>query len=191
MLWLLIVGITFSSVFIAEMGDKSQLITISLASKYDNQSVFLGIFSGIIVITLLAVGLGTIVFQFIPLTYVKIGASIIFLAFGIYTLFSREKEEIRIQGKKENVVISSFLFSVFAELGDKTQLMVIALTARYSSPILVLLGALAGMGTIIGIGVFLGSKLGEFFKSEKIDLIAGSLFIIIGIAFLLETLFFG
>jgi len=191
MLWLFIIGVAFSSVIIAEIGDKSQFITISLASKYDNRSVFLGIFSGIALITILAVALGTIVFQFIPRTYVKIGASIIFLSFGIWTLFSQGKEKVEIEEKKGNVLASSFLFSIFAELGDKTQLVIIALTARYSSPILVLIGALAGMGTIIGMSILLGSKIGEFFKTEKIDLIASSLFIIIGCAFLLEALYFG
>lgn len=191
MLWLLIVAITFSSVFVAEMGDKSQLITISLASKYDNKSVFLGIFSGIIVITLLAVAAGSIVFHFVQLRYLKIIASTIFISFGVYTFFSKGKENVRIEEKKGNVFTSSFLFSIFAELGDKTQLVIVALTARYSSPFLVFVGALAGMGTIIGIGVILGSKIGDLLKNEKIDLIAGSLFIIIGVAFLLEALFFG
>ncbi len=191
MLWLFIIGVAFSSVFIAEIGDKSQLITISLASKYENRSVFLGIFSGIALITLLAVAVGTIIFQFISVTYVKIGASMIFLSFGIWTLLCQKKEKIEIEEKKENVMASSFVFSIFAELGDKTQLIIIALAARYSSPFLVLVGALAGMGVIIGIGVLFGSKIGEFFKSEKIDLISGSLFIIIGCAFLLEALYFG
>jgi len=187
MLWLLIIAITFSTVFVAEMGDKSQLITISLASKYENKTVFLGIFSGIVVITILAVALGSIVFQFISISYLKIVASIIFISFGIYILFSQEKAKVEIEEKKENVLASSFLFSIFAELGDKTQLVVIALTARYSSPFLVLVGALAGMGATIGIGVLLGSKIGEFLKSEKIDFIAGGLFIIIGVVFLLES----
>lgn len=191
MFWLFVIAITFSSVFVAEMGDKSQLITISLASKYENKSVFIGIFSGIIIITLLAIVLGTIVFKFIPPTYVKIVASSVFIFFGIYTLFFQKKEKVKIEEKKENVIASSFLFSIISELGDKTQLVVIALTARYSSPLLVMVGALAGMGTIIGIGVLLGSKIGDFLKSEKIDLVTGSLFLIIGVAFLFEALFFG
>ncbi len=191
MLWLFIIAITFSSVFVAEIGDKSQLITISLASKYENKTVFLGIFSGIVLVTLLAVAFGTIIFQYIPLTYVKIVASIIFLSFGIYTLFNHKKEKINIEKERKSVFASSFLFSIFAELGDKTQLVVIALTARYSSPFLVLVGSLAGMGAIISIGVLLGSKTGDFFKRKKIDLIAGGLFIIIGGVFFLEAFFFG
>ncbi|MBS3780988.1 MAG: TMEM165/GDT1 family protein [Candidatus Thermoplasmatota archaeon] len=191
MIWLFIIAITFSSVFVAELGDKSQLITISLASKYENRSVFLGVFSGIAVITILAVAVGAIVFQLIPLIYVKMIASILFIFFGINTLFFQDEEKIELAERRGGVFTSSFLLSIFAEMGDKTQLLIVALVARYSSPLFVLIGALIGMGTIIAIGVLLGSKIGEFIESKKIDMIAGSIFLILGVIFLLEVLFFG
>jgi len=191
MLWLFVIGITFSTVFIAEFGDKSQLITISLASRYDNKAVFGGVFAGIAIITVLAVAFGTILFQFVPIFYVKLIASLIFISFGIYTLFYENNMDIDVEKKNGRVVWSSFLFSIFAELGDKTQLVVIALTARYALPLSVLLGALVGMGAIIAISVILGSKLGDLLESKKLDLIAGLLFIALGFIFLLEALFFG
>lgn len=191
MLWLFVIGITFSTVFIAEFGDKSQLMTISLASRYDNKAVFAGIFAGIAIVTILAVALGTILFQFVPVTYVKIFASMIFIFFGIYTIFYENGEKVNIEKNNGRVVWSSFVFSIFAEFGDKTQLAVIALTARYASPFSVLIGALIGMGSIIAISVVLGSKIGELLESKKIDLIAGSLFIILGCIFLLEALLLG
>ncbi|MFP4001803.1 MAG: TMEM165/GDT1 family protein [Thermoplasmata archaeon] len=177
--------------FVAEIGDKSQLMTISLASKYDSKNVFAGIFSGIAIITLLAVGLGTLLFEYIPILYVKIIASLIFIIFGLYTLFFEDEVKVDIDEKNNGVLWTSFLFSVLAELGDKTQLAVIALTARYASPIAVLVGALIGMGTIIGIGVILGSKLENIVRSKKINLIAGGLFVVLGTAFLFEAIFLG
>jgi len=191
MLWLLVIGITFLTVFIAEFGDKSQLITISLASRYDNRAVFAGIFAGIALVTALAVAFGTILFQFIPIIYVKMIASLIFISFGIYTLFYENNMEIDIEKKNGRVVWSSFIFSIFAELGDKTQFVIIALTARYALPLSVLIGALIGMGTIIAISVILGSKLGDLLESKKLDLVAGLLFVALGSIFLLEVLFFG
>lgn len=191
MIWFFVIVITFLTVFVAEIGDKSQLMTISLASKYDSKNVFAGIFSGIAIITLLAVGLGTLLFEYIPILYVKIIASLIFIIFGLYTLFFEDEVKVDIDEKNNGVLWTSFLFSVLAELGDKTQLAVIALTARYASPIAVLVGALIGMGTIIGIGVILGSKLGNIVRSKKINLIAGGLFVVLGTAFLFEAIFLG
>ena len=191
MLWLFVIGITFSTVFIAEFGDKSQLMTISLASRYDNKAVFAGIFAGIVIITTLAVAFGTILFQLIPILYVKLLASMIFISFGIYTIFYEKNMDRDIEKKNDRVIWSSFLFSIFAELGDKTQLAVIALTARYALPLSVLTGALIGMAAVIGISVILGSKLGCFLENKKLDLIAGLLFIGLGSIFLFEALFFG
>ncbi|MFP4143073.1 MAG: TMEM165/GDT1 family protein [Thermoplasmata archaeon] len=191
MIWFFVIVITFLTVFVAEIGDKSQFMTISLASKYDSKNVFAGIFSGIAIITLLAVGLGTLLFEYIPILYVKIIASLIFIIFGLYTLFFEDEVKVDIDEKNNGVLWTSFLFSVLAELGDKTQLAVIALTARYASPIAVLVGALIGMGTIIGIGVILGSKLGNIVRSKKINLIAGGLFVVLGTAFLFEAIFLG
>ncbi|MFP4186018.1 MAG: TMEM165/GDT1 family protein [Thermoplasmata archaeon] len=191
MIWFFVIVITFLTVFVAEIGDKSQFMTISLASKYDSKNVFAGIFSGIAIITLLAVGLGTLLFEYIPILYVKIIASLIFIIFGLYTLFFEDEVKVDIDEKNNGVLWTSFLFSVLAELGDKTQLAVIALTARYASPIAVLVGALIGMGTIIGIGVILGSKLENIVRSKKINLIAGGLFVVLGTAFLFEAIFLG
>ncbi len=191
MLWILVIAITFSSVIVAEIGDKSQLMTISLASKYDKRSVFWGIFSGMGIITIVGVALGTIIFQYIPVFYVKISAALIFLLFGVHTIFLQDEEDEVKKEKNGGALTTSFFFAIIAELGDKTQLLVIALTARYGDPLLVLVGALTGLGTIIGLGVVLGSKLRDLFAREKIDLLAGLLFLILGSAFLIETLFFG
>ncbi len=193
MIWILVLAMSFFSVIVAEIGDKSQVMTISLASKYDNKSVFLGIFSGMAIITVLGVVAGSIILQYIPIIFVKFAASAVFIVFGIFTIFfqdGEEEEEVKSE-RKGNGLTTSFLFSLLAELGDKTQLLVITLTARYGEPILVLIGALSGLATIIGLGVIFGSKLGEIFKKDRIDLIAGCLFLILGAAFLIEILFFG
>ncbi len=191
MIWYLLIGLTFTSVIMAEIGDKSQLVTISLSSKYGRKKVFTGIFLGTATVTLLGITVGTIIFQIVPILYLKFVASIIFILFGIHTLFFQKEKDPDIKDEKKSPLLTSFLLSFLAEFGDKTQLVVIALVGRYGSPIFVLIGALAGMGTIIGIGVLLGDKIGEIFENEKIDLIAGGLFVTIGFAFLIDALFFG
>ncbi len=191
MLWIGIIAITFATVSVAELGDKSQLITISLASKYSNRKkVFLGLVAGTATVTIISVTIGSLVFQFIPMTIVKMLASLIFIIFGILILTQKNKENDKSDSKYKGAFSSSFILSIIAEFGDKTQLTIIALTARYSSPILVFFGAILGLSVITAVGVVLGTKLSKLFNSQKIELITGMVFLAIGIIFFFEAILF-
>lgn len=187
--WFFITALTFGTVALAELGDKTQLMTITLASRYKNRPVFWGMFLGMGVITLLGVIIGTVFYQLIPVYYVKILAASIFILFGIYSLYNQEKEVDKDIDEKK-VFSTSFFLALIAELGDKTQLVVIALTARYQAPMNVLIGALGGLALVIGVSVFMGNKISEIVEKDKIDLISASLFIFLGIIFLLEVFLF-
>lgn len=187
--WFFITALTFGTVALAELGDKTQLMTITLASRYKNRPVFWGMFLGMGVITLLGVIIGTVFYQLIPVYYVKILAASIFILFGIYSLYNQEKEVDKDIDEKK-VFSTSFFLALIAELGDKTQLVVIALTARYQAPMNVLIGALGGLALVIGVSVFMGNKISEIVEKDKIDLISAGLFIFLGIIFLLEVFLF-
>lgn len=80
---------TFGMVFLAELGDKTQLATFCLSAGCDSKlSVFLGSAVALVLSSLLAVLLGDAISRLIPLIYIKIGAGIFFLAVGTFTLFS-------------------------------------------------------------------------------------------------------
>ena len=80
---------TFGLVFLAELGDKTQLATFCLSADCDSKlSVFLGSASALIVSSLLAVIGGTIVSRWLPASYIKIAAGIFFVVVGIWTLVS-------------------------------------------------------------------------------------------------------
>ena len=85
---------------------------------------------------------------------------------------------------------TTFIMISIAEFGDKTQFMVIALTAQYGAPILVFLGAILAFALIVGIGVAVGKKLSEKVSTKWIELGSGILFIVIGILFILEPFIF-
>ncbi len=193
--WYIPLVVTFIAIFLAELGDKTQLITISFSSKYSRMPVFLGAFLGISMITLVGVILGTILFEFIPIIHVKILSGLIFLLFGAWTLFRMEEEEDTEtqegnESKKKSVFSTTFIMISLAEFGDKTQFAVIALTAHYAqygSHVAVFVGAVLAFALIIGIGAALGKKLSEKVSSKKIDIGSAILFIIIGIIFIVEA----
>lgn len=193
MIWYIPLAVTFMVIFLAELGDKTQLITISLSSKHPRIPVFLGVFLGIGVITIIGVVLGTIIFEFIPIFYVKILSGMIFVIFGTWTFLKikKNKKEDELKEKdparEKNVISIAFLMTSLAEFGDKTQFAVIALTAQYKAPVFVYIGALLAFALIIGIGVFLGKKISEKVTSKWIDIGSALLFLVIGIIFIIEA----
>lgn len=187
MVWLIGIGIAFILFVVAELGDKTQLMTISLASRYKHMPVFCGVFLGMALVTVLGITIGTILYSYIPLKLLKIIAATIFILFGVYTFFSKE-EDTKTVLKDSHVFRNSFILSAVAEMGDKTQFAVIGLTARYAAPLPVLIGSLLGLAFIIGIGVLFGKKLCEYVESKKIKIGTAILFIVIGSIFFAEVL---
>ena len=79
---------SFSLIALMELGDKTQLSTIALAAEYDAPvMVFIGIMLAIVLLTAIGVAVGTVISRFIPMKYVKIGSSLVFIIFGILFLW--------------------------------------------------------------------------------------------------------
>ncbi len=183
--WYVVLAMSFVLVALAELGDKSQVMTISLASKYHYRPVFCGIFMGMGVVTVIGVAIGSILYTVFPMFYIKIFAGLVFILFGVISLYKEEKYRHE-QMHHRKIFQKSFFLSFIAEFGDKTQLAVIALTARYMQPFSVLAGSLAGLLLVIAVGVFLGNRIAQFIEKEKIELIAALAFIILGFIFIVE-----
>jgi Ca2+/H+ antiporter, TMEM165/GDT1 family len=81
---------TFGAVFVAELGDKTQLATLSLSSgKVNRLSVFIGSASALVCTSLLAVLAGEIISRYIPPQYIRRGAGAIFIALGLLYIFRK------------------------------------------------------------------------------------------------------
>ncbi len=80
---------TFGMVFLAELGDKTQLATFCLSANCDSKwSVFLGSGAALVLSSLIAVLLGDTVARFVSPNTVKIGAGLFFVVVGVYTLYT-------------------------------------------------------------------------------------------------------
>jgi Ca2+/H+ antiporter, TMEM165/GDT1 family len=80
----------FFLVFIAELGDKTQLSTMLLASKSDSiWIVFVGASLALILSSLLGVTLGSVINKYIPQQYIQIGSGVAFLIVGILLMFGK------------------------------------------------------------------------------------------------------
>ena len=91
----------FFTEFIAEMGDKTQLMLIALTSKYKLKDIIMGTAAAILVLNGLAVLAGGLVSEFIPEWLIKIVAAFAFLYFAASTLAGDEDEEEEEGGKSK------------------------------------------------------------------------------------------
>lgn len=80
---------TFGLVFLAELGDKTQLATFCFSADCDSRlSVFLGSAGALVLSSLLAVMFGAAISRVVPPNYIKIGAGLFFVLVGVWTLFA-------------------------------------------------------------------------------------------------------
>lgn len=175
---------TFSLIALAELGDKTQLTVIALSARYDRKKVFAGVVLAFVVVTGLGVLVGEGLLRLIPENFIKILAGLMFIVFGIMILRSGEDHEEDNNSKVLNPFVSAFSMIALAEMGDKTQLSAITLSAKYNSPYMVFTGAVLALAFISLIGILVGEKLCEIVPISKIKLGAGALFILFGILFI-------
>jgi putative Ca2+/H+ antiporter (TMEM165/GDT1 family) len=176
---------TFALIALAELGDKTQLTVIALSAKYDRKKVFSGVVLAFALVTGLGVLVGKGLLEIIPEGMIKIIAGLMFVVFGIWMLLSKEDCEDDDENPRVlNPFISTFSMIALAEMGDKTQLSAITLSAKYDSPYLVFLGAVLALVLISLLGIFAGKKLCEIVPMPKIKLGAAVMFILFGIMFI-------
>jgi putative Ca2+/H+ antiporter (TMEM165/GDT1 family) len=82
---------TFGMIFLAELGDKTQLATLCFAAESKSRlAVFIGSAGALILTSLLAVVFGAVVSRLVPWNYVRIGAGALFVLMGLWMLFFPE-----------------------------------------------------------------------------------------------------
>ena len=181
----------FFTEFIAEMGDKTQLMLIALTSKYKLRDIILGTAAAILVLNGLAVLAGGLVSEFIPEWLIKTVAALAFLYFAAATITGDDDEDEE-EGSKTKIQFAPLaVFCTFfvAELGDKTQLTAITF------------GANEGMGAALvvwigcSLGLFaadiLGMLVGYLLKSKTPDGLLNTLAFVIFSIFGVYTLYQG
>lgn len=171
---------SFLLVAVSEMGDKTQLLAFSLASRYRRPWV---VMAGILVATVLnhalAASVGTWVSAQVPPRVMAGVLAATFIAFGIWTLKPDTLEETKGPTGLGPFLTTTVLFFL-AEMADKTQLATVALAARYQSIVRVTVGTTLGMLASDGLAVFLGEKLAERVSMRAIRIVAAGIFFVFG-----------
>ena len=174
----------FLTEFIAEMGDKTQLMLIALTSKYKLRDIILGTAAAILVLNGLAVLAGGLVSEFIPDWLIKMIAALAFLYFAVSTLAGDEDDEEEDGGKSKIQFAPLAVFCTFfvAELGDKTQLTAITFGANegMKSAFVVWIGCSLGLFAADILGMLVGYLLKSKTPDGLLNTLAFVIFAIFG-----------
>jgi putative Ca2+/H+ antiporter (TMEM165/GDT1 family) len=170
---------SFGLVFLAELGDKTQLVAVALAARLPWRRVFVGIAAAFVLLNAVAVGVGEALFALVPLGWIQLASSLLFAAFGLKTLFGPEaadglEEEPKV---RRGPVATAFILILLAELGDKTQLVIAGLAAQHGAPVTVFVGATLALWTSSLLGLLVGSKLSHLLPAKWIHRAAGVAFL--------------
>lgn len=178
---------SFILVAASEMGDKTQLLAFSLASRFRKPWV---VIAGILVATLanhaLAASAGSLVSAYVPPRVMAGILAALFIAFGLWTLKPDTLEETK-ETSHFGAFLTTIILFFLAEMGDKTQLATVAMAARYKSVVLVTIGTTLGMMAANGPAVFLGEKLAGKVQMKWVRWVAASLFFLFGLASLVAA----
>ena len=180
-------AVAFATVFVAELGDKSQLLTLALATRLRPVPLLAGLGLAIALLCGVAVVAGGLLGLTIPERPVTIAAGVLFIVFGLWTLRPQRDdaaaEEAEAAARSVRSERSQLLAALgaffFAELGDKTQLATLTL-ATQRSPLGVWIGATLGMFTATALALVVGRVVGTRLPEKPIRIAAAVLFLVFG-----------
>jgi len=168
-------------VFIAELGDKTQLVALTMATRFKAGVVLAGVFVATLVVHLISVGLGGLAGELLPGPWIKFITGIAFIIFGLWTLRGDsldEKRDTR-RGTASPFMIVTVTFFL-AELGDKTMLSTVTLAAT-NPAFPVWIGSTLGMVLSDGLAIVVGQILGTRLPERMIKVSAACIFIAFGL----------
>jgi putative Ca2+/H+ antiporter (TMEM165/GDT1 family) len=170
-------------VFVAEMGDKTQFITLTFATRYSAKVVMAAVLAATLGIHLISVVVGEVLGLALPVFWINIIAGVCFIGFGIWMLKGGAEEAEEGQAAQSRfgpfltVMISFFL----AEMGDRTMIATVVIASREKNFLGVWLGSTTGMVAANAIAIAVGKFLGDRLSARFIKYGASLTFIASGV----------
>ncbi len=180
--------LSFGVIFVAELGDKSQLMAMTFATRYRFWTVLGAITAATAVVHLMSVALGAAFGTALPTPLVNVVAGVAFLAFAAWTLRGDGLSDDE-QAKAERAARSAFwaVATAFflAELGDKTMLATVTL-ATTEAWLGTWLGSTLGMVAADALAIGVGALLGRTLPERVVRIGAAVLFLAFGLALIAQ-----
>ncbi|MGA1556793.1 MAG: TMEM165/GDT1 family protein [Ilumatobacteraceae bacterium] len=178
-------------IFVAELGDKSQLMALTFATRFRTLPVLVGITLATAVVHLVSVVIGAALGAAIPTRPISIVAAVAFVIFGLWTLRGdelTEQDEARAAAvSTRSAVIAVGTVFFLAELGDKTMLATITL-ATTEGLVGTWLGSTVGMVAADALAIVVGRQLGTRLPERAIKIGAAVAFFVFAAVLALEAI---
>jgi len=182
--------VSFGVIFVAELGDKSQLMALAFATRYKPLPVLVAITIATAIVHLASVAIGAVVGAALPTRPINAIAALAFVVFGLWTLRGDEltsEDEERARKTTRNVLVSVGTVFFLAELGDKTMLATVTLATR-EGVVGTWLGSTVGMVAADALAIVVGRTLGSRLPERAIKVGAGAAFFVFAVLLGVEAL---
>ena len=188
------VAIAAGAIFVAEFGDKSQLLVLAFATRHAAVPVVAGIVVAAALIQGLSVAAGAALGAVLPETLIGVVAGLAFVGVAVWTLRGEDDEDEEARAadathRRSGLGLALLVAATFVagELGDKTMLATFALAAR-QDPVATWVGATAGMVAANLVAVAVGRQVGARLSQRAVRIGSAALFFVAGLLILVGAL---
>ena len=175
-------SVAFALVFVAELGDKSQLVALAAAGRHGAARTIAALAGAIAVLQTLSVTAGAAIAVAVPDRAIGIATGVLFLAFGVWTWHGAYRDRVPSEAPRESPTaglgrVTALFF--LAEFGDKTMITTAGLAAD-RSVVPVWIGSTAAMVTATVLAVLAGSSIAKRVSIRSIRRLGAAAFLIVG-----------
>ena len=178
--------LSLALIFVAELGDETQLVALLLATRYKAGVVLAGVCVATLLVHALSVVLGELAGRILPHGWIVLLSGLAFIGFAAWTLRGDQVEEEngRIRRLSSPFLIVAITFFL-AELGDKTMLGTVTLATQYP-PLQVWVGSTLGMVLSDALAIWVGQALGKRLPERAVKIGAAAIFLAFGLFYLVQ-----
>ena len=185
-------GLAFGAIFVAEFGDKSQLLILAFATRYAARPVVLGLVLAAALIQGVSVAIGAMAGAILPTTAVAVVSGIAFLVVAGWTLLGEDDDAADADAPGRRLAGIALVATVagtfvLSELGDKTMLATFALAATQGA-LPTWIGSTAGEVTANLVAVVVGRQVGHRLPDRAVRIGSAALFALAGVVVLAGAL---
>ncbi|WP_307850115.1 MULTISPECIES: TMEM165/GDT1 family protein [unclassified Saccharopolyspora] len=175
-------AVSSAAIFVAELGDKSQLMAMTFATRFRAWQVLVGISLATAIVHLASVGLGFGMGELLPTEWIGLVAGVAFLGFAAWTVRGdhlTEQDKSRASRTARSAVVAVTVAFLLAELGDKTMLATVTLASQHDW-LGTWIGSTVGMVLADALAIGVGLLLGRHLPDRVIRYGAAALFVLFG-----------
>jgi putative Ca2+/H+ antiporter (TMEM165/GDT1 family) len=180
------VATAFAVVFLAELGDKTQLVALTLAAQHKAARVLVALVGAIAVLQTISVTAGALVSRALPDRAIAVAAGLLFLGFAVWTWRGRNDTEDDEGSSSRGGLWSAATAFFLAELGDKTMLTTAGLAADHGA-VPVWIGSFGAMVASTVLAVVVGRGLTTRVAPSVLKSVGAAAFAVVGLATLLSA----